>query len=127
MAEFRTAKIERHHSADFLEKAEQFHNGMIDSMQRGDYAQACSSAIHCVISSCDAVTAFHLGLKSNSQRHEDQAQLVRRLTIPDAFEKSRQISQVISAKSRIEYSTEMPSQKQALTLTLQAERIYKWA
>jgi len=39
----------------------------------------------------------------------------------------KKISQVISAKGRVEYSTEMPSQKQALNVTLQAERSYKWA
>jgi hypothetical protein len=127
MAEFRTTKVERYNSANFLEKAEQFHNGMVDAMQRGNYAQACSSAIHCVISSCDAVTAFHIGLKSNSQRHEDLSRLVKQTAIPGAFEKSRQISQVISSKSNVEYGTEIPSQKQALVLTLQAERIYGWA
>jgi hypothetical protein len=100
---------------------------MIDAMQRKEYAQACSSAIHCVISSCDAVTASCLGLKSSSRRHEDLVQLVKQAAIPGTQEKARQISQVISSKSAVEYGSEMPSQQQALTLTLQAERIYRWA
>jgi hypothetical protein len=127
VAEFRTIKIEKHQYTAFLDKATSFYNGMIDAKSRGNWVQACSSAVHCTISSCDAVTTYFLGERSASIRHDDLARLVQRISLPDADEKSKQIAQVLSVKSRVEYSAETLSQKQALTMTLQAGRIYEWA
>ena len=125
--EIRSEKATREDAAAFLEKARQFYNGMQDALARDDKTQTCSSSVHCVISSCDAITAYFLGIKSTSQRHDDAAKLVRKSGAPGAIEKERQIAEVLSRKSAIEYGSDEPEDKQTQMLAKLAERIYFWA
>jgi len=123
----RTAGYGRSDYRAFLDKAAEFYNGMHDALQRGNRVQACSSAVHCVICSCDAVTIRFSGVKSTSQRHEDVAELVRKSNAPDASAKVRQILDVLRVKSMVEYGEDSPSASDTMLVVKQAERIFKWA
>ncbi len=92
-----------------------------------EWNAACLNAIHCTISSADAVTVFYLGLRSTGQGHEEAAKLLAKTGLESANEKIRQFSDVLRLKTMVEYETEEPTEKEARRIITQANRFHQWA
>lgn len=120
-------KVERHKHEVFLRKAESFRNEMKRAEEASEWNAACLNAIHCAISSADALAVFYLGERSASQSHEDAAEIVRRTGLPEAQEKSRQLLDILQLKTLVEYEPEEPTEKEARTMLKQSERFFQWA
>lgn len=97
------------------------------ALQESEWDAACLLAIHCAISSADALTVHFQGLRSKSQRHQDAAQLVKKIPKPDAGEKTRLFLFVLDRKNLVEYEETLMSENKARTIVEQAERFYQWA
>jgi HEPN domain-containing protein len=127
MAEGRSTKVDRSDYGTYLQKADEFYEGMLDAVQRGNYAQACSSAVHCTISSCDAVAVKILGERGSGKSHDEAVRLLSAARPPGFEERLRQVRDVLSLKSKAEYGSERPSKNQAELAARQATRVYRWA
>jgi hypothetical protein len=123
----RTADIEKREYSAFMKKATEFYHGMKIAAESGEWNQAMLSGIHCAISSIDAVTTWYLGLKSNSQNHLDVVGLLLRTSAPQASERVRQLQEILSLKTRVEYGTEELTPSKASTAVKQVERLFFWA
>lgn len=71
----------------YFHKAEQFRSSMMRSLAEKEWNGATLNAVHCAISSFDALTVYHSGLRSSGQRHEDVVKLVRETKIAGSDEK----------------------------------------
>lgn len=127
MSESRVRKVGKHEYRGFLSKAESFYAGMKRAEEDQDWNLACLNAVHCVISSVDAVTTFYLGERSAGQRHEDAVELLRRTGLPGVQDKIRQVLAVLEQKTAIEYDPDEPTENEARQLLKQAERVHQWA
>ena len=76
MNQGRAASVDKKDFSIFLAKAGEFFNGMNDAAGQGHYVQACSSAVHCIICSCDAVAVKFLGERSTGQCHDEAVRLL---------------------------------------------------
>ncbi len=122
-----TRNVETHKFKGFWNKAVEFHKYMKNAEGENDWNAAALNAIHCAISSADALCVFYRGERSVSQRHEDAYKLLRELPVPSAEEKAKQFVQIISSKNLVEYSDDEPSEKDARKLVLQTDRFFSWA
>ncbi len=110
----------------YFHKAEQFCALMKRSLGEGEWNGATLGAIHCAISSFDALTTYHLGSRSAGQRHEDVVKLVRQTRIAGAEDKIKQFLEVIRLKNLVEYDADEPDENEAKRACLQAERLFSW-
>ena len=127
MGELRTGKTDRRQAMAYMDKANDFYNGMVDASQRGNWTVTASNAVHCVINSCDAVTVKILGERSISLRHDDVIRLLAKARPSGIGDKIHQIQEILSAKSKVEYGFEKPSKGQAEMMAKQAHRVFAWA
>ena len=112
----------------FLSKAEDFADAMRLALQHENWNSAAILAVHCTISSCDAVTSFYLGKRSASQNHADVLKLIGEIRpLPNVKEKKAQIAEVLGIKSKAEYSDELIPEKTARDAVKRTERIFAWA
>lgn len=111
----------------YLEKASEFFTIMKYTHQNDLWIATGLNGIHCVISCCDAVTAFYLGTRSASTRHEDVIVLLRKLNFRDIEVKIKQIMSILSVKNVVEYEAREFRDYEARKITTRVERIYNWA
>ncbi|MBI5036520.1 HEPN domain-containing protein [Candidatus Micrarchaeota archaeon] len=120
--------VEKHRFAAYIKKADEFFQSLKEAVQAGRWEAAGLAAIHCVISSSDALTTYHLQQRSASERHQDAAQLLKRLPLPGGLQdKIKQFIDVLEMKNQVEYDAVPTSEKDALQMAKQAERFYSWA
>ena len=127
MKEVQTRKIEKHKYLAYLHKAESFCRSMEKAESEEDWNAASLNAIHCAISSSDAVTTYLLGERSAGQRHEDAADILKRTGLPDASEKAQQFLSIIHQKTLVEYEAEEPAESDARQIIKQTRRFHNWA
>ena len=122
----RTRPVSKHKSLVYWRKAEEFYIEMKHAGSEARWNAASLNAIHCAISSADALSVAFLGLRSASQRHEDAEQLIRKTGAAGCEEKAKQFVQVTNLKALVEYSDDEPTEKDARRIVLQTERFFSW-
>ncbi len=110
----------------YFHKAEEFYSLMKRSMDDEKWNGASLCAVHCAISSFDALTVYHLGVRSAGQRHEDVVKLVRQTGIAGSEEKIKQFLDVVRLKNLVEYDADEPSEGESRRACLQSERLFLW-
>ncbi len=111
----------------YLEKASEFFAVMNYAYKNDLWIAAGLNGIHCAISCCDAITAFYLGTRSASTRHEDVIVLLRKLSFKDIEVKIKQILSILSVKNVVEYEARDFRDYEAKKISTRVERIYNWA
>ena len=85
------------------------------------------NAIHCAISSSDAMLVFYSGIRSASDDHLALIDLFSTsVKMPEAKSKSETLRKILVKKSIIEYEDRDFTQKEALELLKLTERFYTW-
>ncbi len=123
----RTTNVEKREFGIFLKKATEFYHGMKIAAESGEWNQALLSGVHCAISSVDAVTVWYLGQKSSSQNHMDTVDLLLRTSAPQASERVRQLQDILTIKTRVEYEADELTESKAVVTIKQVERLFFWA
>ena len=121
-----TEKISKNLFNVYLEKAEEFHKLMKTAESQGLWNGVGLNAVHCAISSCDALTTFYLGERSRSEKHADVVVLLRRIPLDEINEKLRQVSSILAIKNLVEYEAREFYKEDAQRILTQTERLYKW-
>jgi len=125
----RIRHVEKSRYRIYLQKAREFHDEMVDALTNERWNAAGLNGIHCLITSCDALTVYFLGKRSASQRHEDVIKLINELDIDDKTKRDRlgQALSILQPKTRVEYEGELFTEKEAHTMAKRVERFYAWA
>lgn len=121
-----TTTVPRHQAANYLAKATQNAHAMKGALQEGNWDTAGLLAVHCVISSADALTVHQLGLRSRSQRHQDAVTLIRQTQKAGVDEKAKLFLTVLDLKNKVEYEETLIHETKARNVVEQAERFYQW-
>ncbi|MDP2904925.1 MAG: hypothetical protein Q8O22_01310 [Candidatus Omnitrophota bacterium] len=122
-----TRVIEKNDYKIFLKKAKDFYNIMLTARDAANWTAVGLNAVHCAISCCDAMLAFHLGIRSASDDHMDAVDLLQRIPrIYDSGESST-FKRIIAKKSVVAYENREFRQAEALDILKLAERFYSWA
>ncbi len=127
MATHRIRELSKEKYTVYLHKANEFFIAMKNAEEEESWNAACLCAIHCTISTIDAITTFHLGLRSTGQGHEETTHLIKKTNLESSDEKAKQYTDIIRLKTKVEYDAEEPTEKEARRGIAQTERIYKWA
>ncbi len=127
--EIRTRAVSRELCKNYLRKAEEFHRCMEQSHSTGDWNACVVNAIHCAISSADAMTVFYLGFRHAGERHQDVLQLLQEIDITskEIQSKNRQLSSLLTIKNRAEYEERLMSKSDAENALKACKRFHEWA
>jgi hypothetical protein len=123
----KTDDVEKSDYKVFLKKAKDFHDIMIAARNSDNWTAVGLNAVHCVISSCDAILTFHLGIRSISDDHMEAAELLLRL--PSSIEggEASAYKRIVAKKNLIAYENRDFRQVEAIEIAKLAERFYGWA
>ena len=122
----KTIDVEKGDYKIFLRKAKDFYDIMQTALKTDNWTATGLNAVHCVISSCDAVLTFHLGIRSISDDHMDAVELLQRLPSVETGEAGT-YKRIVAKKNLIAYENRDFRQMEAIDIAKLAERFYKWA
>lgn len=124
----RTTRVDKGSYQNYLKKADQSIQTAKEALDKGRWNASAINSVHAVISSCDALTVFYLGLRSSGERHEDVIDLMSKTNIKEVeFAKvKRQVLRVLAKKNLAEYEQRLVYQKEAEPIFKDAERVYGW-
>ena len=122
----KTRNVERFKYKNYLTKAEEFYEATNDSYTHRRFNATVLNAVHCAISSADALTVFYKEQRHAGERHEDVVNLLNSLGLPDIQSKNRQLLALLAIKNGAEYEDRIMSESEAASAMKNAERFYKW-
>lgn len=125
----RTKFVSREKYVNFVEKAEDFYEAMIDAAQRGNNDACASAAVHCAICYSDALTVQKLGKKSAAQNHIEAVILLKETKTSDDSEKNRiceKLAEVLTLKTAAEYEDRKISKAEVDKARNNVEKIRKF-
>ena len=128
MAEIRTRAVDRHRFKNYLKKADEHHKAMNTCYENGLWNACVVNAIHCAISSTDALTVFYLGFRHAGEKHHDVLQLLQRSDIDkkELRSKSQQLTSLLSIKNAAEYEERLMDGQDAGNARKACDRYYSW-
>jgi HEPN domain-containing protein len=124
-----TQKIEKHLYSNYLEKAQEYLEGMKDELANKRWNLVVLAGVHCAISACDALTIFFLGKKHKGIKHSDAAKLlmsVEGLDPKELAEKSSQFISILDFKTPVEYDKTVFRESNTREFVKMVERFYSW-
>ena len=122
----KTRNVDKHKYANYLKKADEFFDIMKDSFAKRKFNATVLNAIHCAMSSADALTVFYKGVRHSGERHEDVVSLLNTLGLPDMQSKNRQLLDLLRIKNSAEYEEKLMTETNASESIKNAERFNKW-
>lgn len=123
----KTKAIERREYKTYLKKASEFYDMMLQAKKRGKWNAVGLNAVHCAISSSDAMLVFYAGIRSISNDHLAVIDLLSNsIKLPDVKSKRETLRKILVQKSIIEYEDRDFTQKEALEILKLMERFYSW-
>lgn len=122
-----TERIDKARASAYWTKAQDFHRTSERAAEAGDWNGAALAAIHAVISAGDALTAFHLQVRSKDPDHEEVTKLLSGLPLPEAREKANLVLEVLDQKNVVAYEARPLNPKSVAALIKKATRFLRWA
>ena len=123
----KTKAIMRSEYRTYLKKATEFYDTMLQAKKREKWNAVGLNAVHCAISSSDAMLVFYAGIRSSSDDHLAVIDLLSTsIRLPDAESKCETLRKILVKKSVIEYENRDFTQKEALEILKLTERFYSW-
>jgi hypothetical protein len=122
----KTATVEKGDYKIYLKKAKNFYKTMIEARGSENWTAVGLNAVHCAISSCDAMLVFHFGIRSLGEDHVQAADLILRLSQSNASNAASTFKRIIAKKNLIAYENREFRQKEANDIVKLTERFYRW-
>lgn len=122
----KTRNVDKHKYINYLKKADEFFEIMKDSFAKRKFNATVLNAIHCAMSSADALAVFYKGVRHAGERHEDALSLLNTLGLPDMQNKNRQLLDLLRIKNSAEYEEKLMTEANASDSIKNAERFNKW-
>lgn len=122
-----TRKVSRTFARNYLSKAQQFSRAMRTALENRDWDAAGLNAVHCGLSSNDALLVARHGLRSTSPRHADSVRLLDSFVQIEGVKKaSSQLQKLIAKKNLIEYEVRVFKENEAKDAVKNADRFLSW-
>jgi len=121
----KTERIEKSKYSVFLKKAEDFFDAMHQAYLSNNWNAAGLAAVHCAISSNDALLVYFRSVRSISDKHLDAIELLRSCQEIDGIDDLvSRLRRIIGKKNLIEYEARPFFQTEAEDITKHTERFY---
>ena len=124
--EMKVREENRSAAADYLKKASDNYEQMLAAFNASNWNAAATLAVQCAISSADAICVHEKGIRSVSQDHLDVCDLVAKLPLDGAPEKSRQLRKIITRKNLVQYECRSVNKSDADEMVKVTVRVYQW-
>lgn len=124
----KTREVTKQLYKNYLKKAEEFFSAMNDELSRGNYNSCIVNAVHCAISSADALTVFFKGVRHAGEKHEDVIKLIAAMDIDKEVLKRNisHLSSLLGVKNIAEYEEKLTTEPEAVNAVKNAERFFRW-
>lgn len=124
----KTKAVDKSLYANYLKKAEEFFSAMNSEFSKQSFNSCVLCAVHCAISSADALSVFFSGIRHAGEKHEDAVSLIESLPIEKTIiaNKVRQLSALLGVKNSVEYEEKLTTENGAITALKNAERFFLW-
>lgn len=123
----KTKAIERGEYRTYLKKATEFYDTMLQAKEMDRWNAVGLNAVHCAISSSDAILVFYAGIRSISDDHFSVIDLLSSsVRLPEVKSKCETLRRILAKKSIIEYEHRDFTQIEALEILKLTERFYTW-
>lgn len=111
----------------YWNKAEEFYETMQHAFKNRMWTAVGLNAVHCVISSCDALLVKSQGLRSSGEDHMQTVELLARVPVAGVEKQVASVRRIIAKKNAIAYDNREFRESDASDIFKQAERFYLWA
>ncbi len=112
---------------NYLKKAEEFYFSMLQAEKSEHWNAAGLNAVHCAISTADALLVKFSGVRSIETDHMLVVDIIKqKLKLDGIDEKLSTLRRVLAKKSLIEYDNTVFGKRDALDIIKQVERLYLW-
>lgn len=123
----KTEAIERREYKIYLKKASEFYDTALQAKEKGRWNAVGLNAVHCAISSSDALLVFYAGIRSISEDHLSVIDLLSSsIRLSEVKSKCESLRRILAKKNIIEYEDRDFTQKEALEILKLTERFYTW-
>ena len=122
----KTRNVDKHKHKNYLIKADEFFESMNDSFAKRNFNATVLNAVHCAMTSADALTVFYKGVRHAGERHEDVVALLNTLGLTEMQNKNRQLLALLHIKNSAEYEEKLMTETNARDSIRNTERFYKW-
>ena len=114
-AKIKTCGVPRASYAIYLKRAEECCRAAEQAFSQGDWNAAVITAVHSVISSCDALCIFFLGQRNAGERHDDAVRLFKTIAVDrdGIAAQAGRVSRVLGIKHVAEYEDRLLSRGEA--------------
>ena len=127
MKHLKTRSVDQSEYVVYWNKAEEFYETMQHTYKNRMWTAVGLNAVHCVISSCDAVLVKSQGIRSAGDDHMQAVDLLARSSIEGIEKHIVSIRRIIAKKNVIAYENREFRESEASDIFKQAERFYKCA
>ena len=127
MKHLKTRAIDQSEYTVYWNKAEEFYDSMQHAYKNRMWTSVGLNAVHCVISSCDALLVKSQGIRAAGLDHLQTVELLGRSPIEGIEKQTATVRRVIAKKNVIAYDNREFRESDASDIFKQAERFYKWA
>ena len=123
----RSKSLEKSQYRIYLKKAEEFYETMLQAQELDNWNAVGLNAVHCAISSADALLVFYRGIRSTEETHQRVVDLLLSLTdLPDIKSKASTLKRILAKKNIIAYEDRDFNRNDALEISKHAERFLNW-
>ncbi|OGX28074.1 MAG: hypothetical protein A2705_01175 [Omnitrophica WOR_2 bacterium RIFCSPHIGHO2_01_FULL_52_10] len=123
----KTRAVNQSEYAVYWNKAEEFYDTMEHAYKNRMWTAVGLNAVHCVISSCDALLVKSQGIRSAVEDHIQVIELLGRAPIAGVEKQAATVRRIIAKKNIIAYEDREFRESDASDIYKQTERFYRWA
>ena len=123
----KTRDISRDHYVTYRKKAREFLNSMEASLRVKEWNATGLNAVHCAISSADALLVYNAGLRSAGDSHHDISFLLEQhVKDKEIRPKAKTLAKIINYKHLAAYEDRELTEAEALELAKITRRFFEW-
>ncbi len=122
----KTRAVDQGQYTIYWNKAEEFYEMMQHAFKNRMWTAVGLNAVHCVISSCDALSVKFQGLRSSGEDHMQTVDLLTRIPVAGVEKQVASIRRIIAKKNAIAYDNREFRESDAAEIFKQVERFYQW-
>ena len=127
MKRLKTRAVNQGEYVVYWNKAEEFYDTMQHAYKNRMWTSVGLNAVHCVISSCDALLVKSQGIRAAGDDHMQAIELLGRSSIDGIEKQTATVRRIIAKKNVIAYEDREFRESDASDIFKQVERFYKWA
>ena len=127
MKHLKTRAVDQSEYVVYWNKAEEFYDTAQHAYKNRMWTAVGLNAVHCVISSCDAVLVKSQGIRAAGEDHMQAVDLLARSPIDGIEKQAATMRRIIAKKNVITYESREFRESEASDIFKQTERFYRWA